>query len=264
MTHAAVAQQVKRLETWFETSLLERAGRGVAPTEDGRQLAEGLGDGFASISAAVRRLAERSADRPLRITTTPSFAAHWLIPNLADFRNANPDVELVIDPDARVVDMAKVDYDIGIRFGRGRWPGLEAMRLVTSDPVVAAATSLVEGCDVREARDLLRFPWLQEQGSDEWRIWLEANGLTDVQHSRTIHMPGSLAIDGIRRGLGVGLVARTWLEADIEAGRVTVLFEEAQGLDLGYYVVTRPGPHRPVLKTFLAWLARRARCAPGV
>lgn len=256
VTHAAIAQQVKRLEQWFAVPLLERQGRGVAVTDAGRDLAAGLERGFGMIFDSVAALSDRNATRPVCLTATPSFTANWLFPRLNAFRVAHPDIELMIDPTSRLIDLAAVGFDVGFRYGKGDWPGVDAVRLVTSDTVIGVASSLLGDATINEPRDLLNWPRLQEYGSDEWRTWFEAHGVADSQVSNTIHVPGNFAVDGIRRGLGVGITARTWLQADIAAGLVvTVLDEETTG-DLGYYIVTRPGPQRPQVKAFVGWAIR--------
>lgn len=256
VTHAAIAQQVKRLEQWFEVVLLERQGRGVAPTEVGAELSAGLERGFRTIFDAVALLSERNKARPLCLTATPSFVANWLFPRLNAFRAAHPDIELMIDPTSRLVDLVADGFDVGFRYGKGDWPGVDAVRLVTSEPVLGVATSLLGDATINEPRDLLDWPRLQEYGSDEWRTWFEAHGVEDPQVSNTIHVPGNFAVDGIRRGLGVGITARTWIQADIAAGRVTTVLDEKSTSNLSYYLVTKPGPQRPRVKAFTRWAIR--------
>lgn len=263
VTHAAVAQQVKRLERWLEASLLQRQGRGVAATEAGRRLADGLSDGFRTIFEAVDAFSADSAARPLRLTATPSFTSNWLVPRLGDFRALYPDVELVIDPTSRLVDLAADGFDAAFRYGMGDWKGVDAVRLVASDMAIGAAVGLIGDLEINEPQDLLALPWLQEASSDEWRTWFEAHGVPDPQHKNIINMPGNLAVDGIRQGLGVGMTARTWIQADVDAGRLVTLFDEEMPSELGYYVVTRPGPHRPALKSFLKWAIDAASTPDG-
>ena len=58
------------------------------------------------------------------------------------------------------------------------------------------------------------------------------------------------------------MVIRTFVERDLQAGRLRVLLEKDD--DKGYHIVTRPGLQRPALKTFLKWLRRCAKeCLPG-
>ena len=105
VTHPAIAQQVKKLEEWFGVPLLQRAGRGVAVTAEGTVLARELGDGFETLRRAVESMDAAATKRPLGITLTPSFAASWLMPRYAGFREAHPDIEVLFNPSAVVVEI---------------------------------------------------------------------------------------------------------------------------------------------------------------
>ncbi|MEM7744355.1 MAG: LysR substrate-binding domain-containing protein [Pseudomonadota bacterium] len=254
VTHPAVAQQVRRLEQWLDTPLLARSGRGVATTVEGALLAEGLSSGFGALAQAVERLSATRTDRPLRLTTTPSFAAGWLVPRIAGFRSTNPGFELMINPTPDVIDLVADDYDLAVRYGSGDWPGLEAMRVVESNVVVVASPALVAASAIKTPADLCTLPWIQEFGTDEVRVWLASHGVETSALPSLINLPGNLATDAVRAGQGAGLMARTWVADDIDEGRLVTLFEEEQDPALGYYVVHKPGPHRPILKSFLAWI----------
>ncbi len=59
-------------------------------------LSEAVLGGFERIHRAVSELTGADADRPVQITTTPAFAANWLMPRLAAFRQKNPGISLMM------------------------------------------------------------------------------------------------------------------------------------------------------------------------
>lgn len=258
VTHAAIAQQVKKLEEWFGVSLMQRAGRGVETTGQGGRLALGLGEGFAAMQTAVDALSEDDATRPLKITLTPSFAANWLMPRLGSFRAAHPDIEIMLNPTAQAIDLIAEGYDLGFRFGAGVWTGLEAEHILDGGHAVFAATSLLKGRKVDTPADVAALPWVQELGMDERGVWLKAHGVEESGPRNVLHMPGSLVIDAIRRGDGVGNTGRVWFEKDVADGTVVALFDDGTTAHLGYWMAYRPGPHRPPLKAFLQWVREEA------
>jgi LysR family glycine cleavage system transcriptional activator len=254
VTHAAIAQQVKKLEEWFGVSLMQRAGRGVEATARGARLAEGLGEGFTAMQRAVEALSVDDATRALKITLTPTFATNWLLPRLGGFRAAHPEIEIMLNPTAQPIDLIAEDYDVAFRFGAGEWAGLSAELIVDGGHAVFAAVSLLEGRKVETPADVAALPWVQELGMDERGVWLKAHGIEETGPRNVLHMPGNLVVDAIRRGEGVGNVGRTWFEDDVAAGSVVTLFDDDTTSDLGYWVVSRPGPARPPLKAFLRWV----------
>jgi LysR family glycine cleavage system transcriptional activator len=258
VTHAAVAQQVRGLEARLGVTLMRREGRGLALTVEGRRLAEGLGEGLGIMRRAVAEVAGQD-DGPVRVTLTPSFSAHWLMPRVARFREAHPEVELLFSPSAEVVDLARGEFDLGIRFGAGGWPGLEDRLLVSSALVVVAAPSLLARHRVAEPADLARLPWVQETGTDEWRSWLGAHGVEVGDKRDVLHLPGFHALAALREGQGVGLTARVFVEEDVAAGRLVALFEDEPGrARTGYHLVRRRGAMRPSVAAFVRWLVREA------
>ena len=75
VSHAAVSQQLKALEQHLDAALLDRSGRGLRLTATGEQLAAALRLGFEAMGAAVAEITGAQADRPLHISTTPTFAS---------------------------------------------------------------------------------------------------------------------------------------------------------------------------------------------
>jgi LysR family glycine cleavage system transcriptional activator len=260
VTHVAVGQQVRRLEELLGVTLVIRHPRGLELTPEGARLAARLVDGFDLMRAAVAEIAEASSDRPLRVTLTPMFAANWLMPRLGEFRAEHPDIELMLNPTPERIDLRREDYDLAIRYGAGDWPGLEAEPFIPSRFIVAAARELVEGRRIETPADLARLPWLMQQGTDEFDIWLAAHGVrVEGKHGIT-HLPGYMLLPAIREGQGVGCTTRLFIEEDLRAGRLVALFEDdAQDMRAGYYLVRRRAPMREPLRAFMRWLRRAAQ-----
>ena len=258
VTHAAVAQQVRKLEHHLGVKLMRRDGRGVSLTREGEQLAGRLAGAFGAMQAAIQEVTTASAERPVTITLTPAFSATWLIPRMTSFRAAHPNIEVMLSPTIDLIDMETSDIDIAIRFGAGHWPGLLAAPLLSSPVAMVAHPDLLARHPVQVPADLLGLPWVQETGTGELKIWLEEHGVNVAQKTDVLHLPGYLAVDALRTGQGAGLTARAFVEADIEAGRLISLFDDAQDNDTGYYVAHRDEPLRQTVKDVIAWLHQDA------
>ena len=254
VSHAAISQHIRNLEEHLGVTLLDRSGRKAELTPEGRLLAEALGRGFSVMAEAVDALTGAEDARPIHVTTTPSFAAHWLLPRLPDFRLTHPDVDIVIDANSAVIDPAPGGVDVAVRYGAGHWAGMEAVRLLESELVLVAAPALVADRVIDAPAALADLPWLSELGRNESTDWLMKHGVTEKRGSVT-QLPGSMAIEAARQGQGVLPTARSWVEADLRSGRLQLLFSEPEGG--GYYIVTRPGVMRPAARDFCRWLRRQ-------
>ena len=258
VSHAAVSQQVRALESHLGLQLTARDGRGLALTPDGARLGQTLRDGFGAMAREVELLTGADAERPLQITTTPMFAAGWLMPRIGGFRQAHPDIDLMLNPTAARAALEPGGIDLAIRFGQGTWAGLDSELLFHTDFVIAAARSLIGDREISRPDDLLEFPWLQEIGTTETNDWLRARGVTAGRVKSLTQMPGNLLLDGLRSGQGIVAVTRAFIDADVARGDVAVLFEDEER-GYGYFLLHRPGVLRPAAKAFANWLRREAR-----
>ena len=258
VSHAAVSQQLRSLETHLGVTLLDRSGRTLKLTSDGEILAQGCADGFGQIARAVALVTGAEATRPLHISPTPSFAAAWLMPRLPEFRAAHPGLSLVLDPTPELVTLRPGGVDLSIRYGNGNWPGLVSELLLETAMVVVAAPSLVAGIDTSDLSSLSTLPWLEEVCTTESTGWLDARGVARGMPGGLRQVPGNLLLDGARDGQGVAVTVRHFVEPDIQSNRLCILHEDAAP-GTGYYLVTRPGVQRAPLKAFMGWIRRAAR-----
>ena len=159
VTHAAVARQVRALEDHFGRSLVQREGRGSA-TVEGELLAAALAEGFAVVLRGVEALRSGEADQPVRVTLTAGFAAQWLMPQLRDFWERYPEIGLSLHPDSKLFDPNRGRMDLGIRYGNGDWPGLEASYLALARLVVAASPSLLDPTRALTLAEMQGMEWI--------------------------------------------------------------------------------------------------------
>lgn len=258
VSHAAISQQIKSLEAHLGLTLVTRQGRSVTLTAAGARLADVVTEAFRSISAEVDALTGADADRPVQVTTTPMFAASWLMPRIADFRDRHPEIDLMLNPTTDIIPLAPGAIDLAIRYGYGTWPGLDDELLLPTHFIVVASHKLVGDRQITEPRELTGFPWLLEIGNDEAADWLTRHGVTERLSKGVTRLPGDLMLSGVRAGHGVAATRRALVEGDIASGELLPLFEEREQ-DAGYYLVTRPGVMRPSVKTFARWLRRQAK-----
>lgn len=258
VSHAAISQQLRGLESHLGVALLDRSGRALALTAEGRQLADALALGFGAISAAVQDLAGRAADRPLHVSVTPSLAGYWLLPRLAGFSQAHPDISLRVDPTPQLIDPKPGGIDLALRHGDGDWPGLDCEPLLPAPLAIVAAPSLLQGRRIDSAADLADLPWIEELGTNEASAWLATQG-AGIGRGRSTQLPGNLTLESARSGQGLLLIVRLFVEADLAAGRLVELFETRSGSF--YHIITRPGVQRPATRAFVAWLRREAAAA---
>ena len=253
VTHAAVQQQVRGLEAELGISLLWRDGRSLHLTAEGERLAAALADGFAIIQTATEALRAHHAERPLTVTLPPAFAAEWLMPRLSKFWKRHPEIALSLLPEQRVMNLREIGANLGIRFGNGHWPGVEADYLTAAPQVVVAAPELLGGRTRLSLREMSMLPWIREGDWPEQMQLLESIGLKPAALKFVDFPNEELALSAAREGIGLHLETEALIAEDVKLGWL-VRIHELKDESLGYYLIWPPGPLSPAAKTFINWL----------
>ncbi len=205
VTHAAISRHVRDLEEWLGTELFNRTGRGVTLTDPGRNFSSRLTALFDQLADATRDAAAAGNTRLLKVSVEPALASRWLVPRLGKFRALHPDIELAIEADSRLVNFRAGDADIGMRYGRGQWEDVDAVKLADSVSFPVCAPSLVAGESNLRPADLGRFTLLHEERKQWWEDWLRAAGVTSGVDWRGPIFQSHLAIEAAEAGQGFAL-----------------------------------------------------------
>lgn len=208
VTHAAISRHIRDLERDLRCSLFVRTGRGVELTEPGALLARDIATAFTIISTATSRFAPPNWRRPrLMISSDLSFATLWLVPRLGRFTAAYPDIDVVIDPNPRLIDFDKEDFDFGIRFGSAdsRWRGVQADVLIESAMGLVASPELLRTSPLRSPADLGGSLLIRETAKENWQTWLTAANVANLIVPSGPTLNGDLAIAAAEAGQGFAL-----------------------------------------------------------
>jgi LysR family glycine cleavage system transcriptional activator len=161
VTQGAVSHQVKELESQLGLKLFIRERQRLVITKAGRDYLAVIRDALDRIAIGTERLLQRQTTGALTVSTSPDFAAKWLVHRLGRFSEANPEIDLLISAAMHHVDFAQEDVDLAVRHGDGNWPGLDATRLCAEELFPVCSPTLVAGRPrISGPRDVLKFPLL--------------------------------------------------------------------------------------------------------
>jgi LysR family transcriptional regulator, glycine cleavage system transcriptional activator len=257
VTQTAVSHLIGRLEEQLGIMLFRRQNRTLTLTPEGQDYLPAVRGAFDQLRRATGRLRRRDS-QVLTITTLASLAAKWLVPRLGDFRSAYPDIDVRVTTTGEVIDLARSDIDMAVRYGLGHWPGLRAQFLMAEDVFPVCSPKLLTGEKaLKTPEDLARFTLLHEPGfREDWRTWLTAAGLPNLVPAGSITLDLTAAVvQAAIEGLGVALGRSTFVDADISAGRLVAPFAMTLPAAAGYYIVTAPhNAGQPKIKAFSDWL----------
>ena len=257
VTQGAVSHQVKALEIQLGLQLFKRARNGLLITDAGRDYLAVVRDVFDRLELATDSLMQRQRSGTITVSTSPDFAAKWLVSRLGRFAEAYPEIDLKLAALMHRVDFAREDVDLAIRHGDGQWPELDAVNLTAEELFPVCSPSLMTSRGgLHNPEDVLRFSLLHLDDRRDWGRWLEAAG---APGERLLQGPilnhASMLIDAAIEGQGVAL-ARTMLAAsDLIAGRLVRPFQAAIPLRNTYWIVCPKATRAlPKIVAFRDWL----------
>jgi LysR family transcriptional regulator, glycine cleavage system transcriptional activator len=264
VTPSAVSLQVRQLEDELGLKLFERTARGLTLTASGQRV-------LPDISAAFERLLESftalnvsaHGGSMLTVSAAPSFATKWLLPRLSGFLAANPEIEVSLKATVELADFERSEADIGIRYGRGDYPGLETELLLREMVFPVCSPELIAGKKKSSTADFLsNVTLLHDDSTGEsealpgWKMWLIAAGIDGVDWRKGSHFDQSaLAIEAAAAGLGVALAPAVLVESDLASGRLIRLDTAELSEPFAYYLVyPADRSERQAVKAFRSWL----------
>jgi LysR family glycine cleavage system transcriptional activator len=261
VTQGAVSQQVKALEAHLGVRLFNRESQGLVLTASGRDYLAVVRDALDRIAIGTEELQRRQASSVLTVSTSPDFAAKWLVHRLGRFGKAHPAIALNLSASLHHVDFSREDVDLAVRHGDGDWAGLDVVRLCLEQLFVVCSPKLCAGRrGIREPTDILRFPLLHLDSHKDWRNWCEAAGLAGADVSRgPVLNRASMVIDAAVDGQGLALARTTLAAWDLINGRLARPFSTALPLSKTYWIVCpRATSSLPKIVQFRRWLLEEA------
>ena len=270
VTPAAVGQLVRTLEDWLGSPLFVRSTSGRArlvTTEVAEQALPDIRAGLERLAVGLERLRSGSAGGVLTVTVSPAFAAKWLLPRIERFQAAWPETDLRLDTSLKPVDFVAQRIDVGVRYGRGQWPGLAAEKLMDEEVYPVCAPALLATATLQAPGDLRGQVLIHDLSVDtstgfaSWQAWLRHAGVQGVPTDRGLRINNSAAVlQAAIDGQGVALARSVMAHDDLAAGRLVRLFPQVRlESALAYYVVYRPECiAQPKVAAFRDWLLREA------
>jgi LysR family glycine cleavage system transcriptional activator len=261
VTQGAVSHQVKALETDLGVKLFSRDQHRLIITDQGRDYLTVLRDAFDRIALGTERLKQRQSSGALTVSTSPDFAAKWLVNRLGRFSDAHPEIDLRISATLQHVDFAREDVDLAVRHGDGNWPGLDAVRLSTEQLFAVCSPRLATGPRaIRQPVDVLRHPLIHLDNLRTWSRWFEA---AEVPVSTPLHGPvlnrASMVIDAAVDGQGVALARTTLAAWDLVNRRLVRPFLVSLRLSKTYWIICpKVTAALPKISAFREWLVAEA------
>jgi DNA-binding transcriptional LysR family regulator len=242
VTVSAVSHRIRQLEAHVGFTLFGRSDFSL--TADGAAYLGHVRSGLASLQQMAGPNASSKLAR-VRFAAPPTFCRQLLMPRLELFRNACPDVELILQVAIPLLDVKAEQTDLEIRFGSGGYTDCE-YRLIQADELVPACSPAFLNefgpFDGFESPDELSQTRLIRTPLEPWQPWFRHCKVNLPEpHAGSQFNDVGLAYDAAASGFGVALTRLNLGAAWLDSGRLVRLSPHAVPATYGYYLCWAPG-----------------------
>lgn len=242
LSQSAVSRQIHALEDSLGVMLFHRHARGLILTEQGELLNNTVREIFVKLVMTEAMLSE-SKDRPqgpLKVTTTVAFGSTWLTPQIKDFLELYPEVEVSLVLLDTELDLSMREADCAIRFSPPRQPDLIQKQIKTLNSKLYASPDYLKRHGMPKTPDDLDRHRVIVYGDDVPQPTATINWLLEVGSSGERRRPVLRVnnIYGIYRAVmsGLGIAALPSYMTRLTSNLVQVL-PEVEGPDSTCYFV---------------------------
>lgn len=262
LTEGAISRQIGRLEDFLGVRLFERVGNRVRLLPYGQRYAGQVRAVLDQLEHdSLCMMGQRRDGASLEIAVLPTFATRWLIARLKRFRERHPNITVHLGERMDPFVLAGSGFDAAIHFEHPAWTGMRTHRLMHEVLIPVCHPALLERREKAPSLDAL--PRLQRrQNPDAWQRYAQETGMSlsnpAIGARYDLH---AMLIEAALAGLGVALVPRLYVEAELADGRLIAPWPEGTSIAKTFCLVM-PEPismsEAPV-QAFAEWLLGEAK-----
>jgi LysR family glycine cleavage system transcriptional activator len=263
VTQAAVSQQLKSLETFFDTTLFERSSKGVRLTSAAQQYQPIVSGSLAHLKLQTQILFGEKETDVLSLRVNHTFCHNWLLPRLASFYQKYPFIRL----DIQLVDWPSTtpcqNVDIELTNGKVESEDTHFERLFQEHWQLVCSPEFKERYQEQlDAHDFASLPTVQVKGYREnWLQWLSHNQFEMSLPQVQLEISNSLhALEAVKQGVGVLLVRSLAVTELLKKGEVVLASDAFMPAESAHYLITKHSRSAKV-NFFCDWLYHQIESA---
>lgn len=268
LTQSAISRQIQTLEEQLGVALFVREPRRLRLTAAGAQLQATVDDIFRQLATTTEAL-RGAGQRQVTVSASIGIASLWLVPRLSDFLEKNPEVDVRISANNRMVNLEREGIDLALRYSASEDAPAGAELLFVDEVFPVGSPTYLGACAERAmtAEDLAGFTLLTYDGIGtypwlDWRPWLTLLGLAEAAPKAVVHFNHyDQLIAAAVAGQGLALGRGPLLGALFADGRLAALAAPRQTLaNRGYYLLRAMAdtPMRAEVQRLYDWLLAQA------
>ena len=238
VTHGAVSQQTKVLETYLDVRLFNRLPRGLSLTDAGIRYIQPIREALNQIQAASKNLQPKK--KFVSLSLTPSFATKWFMPRLGLFKESYPDHDVKILATETLTDFSADGVDVAVRLSRPPFSSALQSELLLKNEFIAVCSPVYKNKNLPD----VSFETLSKQTflfdtHDHWTQYLNQllpNQVIKFEKAASFNQT-ALAIDAAIADQGIALVSKILVLEELKTARLCQPLPIKLESDTGYYMI---------------------------
>ncbi len=247
VSHSAVSQAIKSLESLVGQQLFQRVGRQVQLNAIGRKYYSEVAPALKTIVDATAAVTHQPQSNRITLNMINSLAIHWWVPKVVDFQNYAPNIDIRLSNLVGCFDFNQEGVDVAIIHGEAdEWSSYYCEKLGDDELLMVCSPELLKSTtnDLSVAELLQRYPAIfarNPRREHDWAVWCEGNSVTVPKHNNNLNFIASVhAIQAAIRKLGIFVTHRLFVRDEIKHGLLVEIGKPIKNPYQAFFFVCRP------------------------
>ncbi|MCY9878115.1 LysR substrate-binding domain-containing protein [Vibrio natriegens] len=264
VSHSAISQAIKSLESLIGQPLFQRVGRQVQLNSVGQKYYNDIAPALKTIIDATEAVTHQPQSNRITLNMINSLAIHWWVPRVDNFQQYAPNADIRLSNLIGPFDLNQEGVDVAIIHGKSdEWEDYYCEKLGDDELLLVCSPDLLDSSqDIPSAAELLqRYPAIYAENlrrKQDWSVWCQGNSLPVPKKQNNLSFIASIhAVQAAIRKLGVFVTHRLFVRDEIKHGLLVEIGSPVKNPHLEFFFVCKPEKLRNenVLK-LKSWLSK--------
>nr|WP_321273882.1 LysR substrate-binding domain-containing protein [uncultured Vibrio sp.] len=264
VSHSAISQAIKSLESLIGQPLFQRVGRQVQLNSVGQKYYNDIAPALKTIVEATDAVTHQPQSNRITLNMINSLAIHWWVPRVNNFQQYAPNVDIRLSNLIGPFDLNQEGVDVAIIHGTpDEWEDYYCEKLGDDELLLVCSPDLLQPSQApQSAADLLqRYPAIYAENlrrKQDWSVWCQGNSLPVPKQRNNLSFIASIhAVQAAIRKLGVFVTHRLFVRDEIKHGLLTEVGTPVKNPHLEFFFVCKPEKLRNEnVLTLKSWLSK--------
>lgn len=253
---SAISQQIKSLESHIGVSLFSRKKRELQLTKAGERFYKMTQKILTSYESGYSQFVGEFFSSTLKVSMIPYIANEVVIPQLYDFQQQCPDLNLVVQTSMRLENLESEELDAAIRFGRPPWENYDAELICQATSGLLATATYFNQHPIKTLED-----WQQQtlihvrSHTNDWQKFMSSINFQFTPKKELYFDSYGAGLRAAEEGLGIVMGVFPISNIKIRCGQLSALSKQFAPIEEAFYLVTKPNDSkRESYQELLSWL----------